>query len=87
MPGRQATPSLESLKMLVAVAANHRWGIKRIDVKRVHFCAKVLREIGVESDDRDGSPGEEDCVGKLNCAMYAAGDAASSLEACCTAAL
>ena len=32
-----APPPLESLKMLLAIAASNRWGLKHIDVKRAYF--------------------------------------------------
>ena len=77
-----ATPPLESLKMLLAIAASNQWGLKHIDVKRAYFYAKVLREIYVEIDEKDKKEEDGDVVGRLNFAMYGTRDAASSWEAC-----
>ena len=82
-----ATPPLESLKVLLAMAASHRWALKHIDVKRAYFHAKALREIYVEIDDKDKEEEEGDVVGRLNYAMYGTRDAASSWEACYTQVL
>ena len=82
-----ATPPLESLKVLIAIAASRRWSIRHIDVKRAYFYAKALREIYVEVDEKDKEEEDGDVVGKLNFAMYGTRDAASSWEACYTEVL
>jgi len=79
-----ATPPLESLKVLVALAASKRWRIVHVDIKRAYFNAKALRDVYVELDEKDKEGDEEDMVGKLNYAMYGTRDAASSWEACYT---
>ena len=75
------TPPLESLKLLLSVAASSGSAgtcIMHNDVSRAYFHAPAVREVFVELVSEDCEKGDEGMCGKLNLSMYGTRDAASN---------
>ncbi len=77
-----ATPPLEALKTILALAAKGKkgTGIMVNDVKRAYFYAPAAREIYVELCEEDREPGDEEMCGILNYSMYGTRDAAQNWQ-------
>ena len=77
-----ATPPLEALKTILALAAKGKkgTGIMVNDVKRAYFYAPATREIYVELCEEDREPGDEEMCGILNYSMYGTRDAAQNWQ-------
>ena len=78
-----ATPPLETLKFLMARAAQEQkrsnpWRIGTIDVRRAYFYAPSKRPLYVEIPMEDRLPGDEQMVGKLELSLYGTRDAAAN---------
>ena len=78
-----ATPPLESLRIMCAIAASNQrredpFVIQSVDVKRAYFYAKSTRAIYVEIPIEDYEDGDELRVGKLNLSLYGTRDAAQN---------
>ena len=78
-----ATPPLETLRLLIAVAANSDMHKGRdpirmsvADVSRAHFYAKATRDVYVKLPAEDPRAGEPGICGKLQKTMYGTLDAA-----------
>ncbi len=84
-----ATPPLESLKMILSIAASHqlddredeRYIVMSNDVKRAYFYAPATRPIYIQIPVEDREPGDEDRVGVLNLSLYGTRDAAMNWAA------
>ena len=77
-----ATPPLESLRMLMAIASQpidnpeDPLCIMLLDVSRAHFYARAEREVYIQLPPEDPRSGEKDICGKLLKTMYGTLDAA-----------
>ncbi len=77
-----ATPPLEALKAVLAVAAKggKTGGLMVNDVKRAYFYAPAVREVYVELCEEDRGNGEENMCGLLDFSMYGTRDAAQNWQ-------
>ena len=81
-----ATPPIESLKLLISMAASKQKQGKDLklmfnDVSRAYFYAKSRRKIFVQLPDEDKEPEDEGMCGELLLSMYGTRDAAQNWEA------
>ena len=79
----EATPPLESLRLLCSIRASNQWRgrpyrMMSIDVKRAYLHASTRREIYIEIAREVWEPGDEHKVAKLNLSLYGTCDAAQN---------
>ena len=89
-----ATPPLESLRILVAMAAaedpalsENLLRMSNYDVSRAHFYAEAVRDVYIKLPAEDPRSGEPGLCGKLGKTMYGTLDAAEQWAAHYTAVL
>ena len=80
-----ATPPIEALKLLIAIASTEgahgrRRRLMVNDVSRAYFYAKATRKVYLEIFDEDREPGDENMAGELQYNMYGTRDAAQNWQ-------
>ncbi len=81
-----ATPPLESLRVILSIAAGRqsspsrrrRYIVMANDVKRAYFYAPATRAVFIEIPPEDFEDGDEGRVGRLNLSLYGTRDAAKN---------
>jgi len=61
---------METIRLVIAVAAHHGWPIYQMDVKSAFLHGKLVEDVYVEQPQGFEQKGEEGKVYKLNCALY-----------------
>ena len=74
------TPSLEALKALISISANHKetFSIMHIDVSRANCHAKVQRPVLIRFPAEDRMGADAGKIGLMKKSMYGTRDAASN---------
>ena len=82
-----ATPPLESLRVLLSLAASRGsgddsgpCGLMLIDIKRAHFYAEAQRQIFIKLPQEDERSSDPNTIGLLKQSLYGTRDASSNWE-------